>query len=64
MPYPTLADLPDAVKALPKHGQEIYQKAFNAAFEQYKDRDNREALAHARLGLPLRNLMKRKMAGG
>ncbi len=48
MPYPTLADLPDAVKKLPKHGQEIYQKAFNSAFEQYKDRGNqREALAHA-----------------
>jgi len=35
MPYPTLSELPDAVKKLPKHGQEIYQKAFNAAFKQY-----------------------------
>lgn len=48
MPYDTLADLPDAVKKMPKHAQEIYQKAFNSAFEQYKDRGNqREALAHA-----------------
>ncbi|MCK4649534.1 ChaB family protein, partial [bacterium] len=48
MPYPTLADLPDAVKKLPKHAQEIYQKSFNSAFEQYKDRGKqREALSHA-----------------
>ncbi|MBU0598949.1 ChaB family protein, partial [Patescibacteria group bacterium] len=47
MPYSTIGELPDGVKKLPKHGQEIYQKAFNAAFEQYKDRNNREALAHA-----------------
>jgi len=48
MPYQTLADLPDAVKELPKHAQEIYQAAFNSAWEQYKDRgDQREALAHA-----------------
>ena len=48
MPYDTLADLPDGVKKLPKHGQEIYQSAFNSAFEQYKDRGGqREALSHA-----------------
>ncbi|MCK4793837.1 MAG: ChaB family protein, partial [Desulfobacteraceae bacterium] len=48
MPYDTLNELPDSVKKLPKHGQEIYQKAFNAAWEQYKDRgDQREALSHA-----------------
>ena len=48
MPYDTLADLPDAVKKMPTHAQEIYQKAFNSAFEQYKDRGNQqEALAHA-----------------
>ncbi len=35
MPYPTLADLPPAVQKLPKHGQQIFQAAFNAAFEQY-----------------------------
>jgi len=48
MPYPTLADLPDAVQKMPKHAQEIYQSAFNSAFEQYKDRGKqREALSHA-----------------
>jgi len=48
MPYATVGELPDNVKSLPAHAKEIYMKAFNAAFEQYKDRGNRrEALAHA-----------------
>ena len=48
MPYSTVGALPDNVKALPAHAQEIYMKAFNAAFEQYADRgDRRETLAHA-----------------
>ncbi len=48
MPYDSIADLPDNVKALPAHAKEIYMKAFNSAFEQYKDRgDQREALSHA-----------------
>ena len=48
MPYPKLTDLPDAVQKIPKHAQEIYQSAFNSAFEQYKDRGKqREALSHA-----------------
>ena len=41
MPYPTLADLPDAVKELPKHAQEIYQAAFNAAFKLYKGNEGK-----------------------
>ena len=48
MPYKTVGELPAGTKGLPAHGKEIYMKAFNAAFEQYKDRGNqREALAHA-----------------
>ena len=47
MPYSTIGELPEGTKGLPAHGKEIYMKAFNAAFEQYKDRDNREALSHA-----------------
>ena len=47
MPYQTIGELPDNVKALPAHAKEIYMKAFNAAWEQYKDRNNQEALAHA-----------------
>lgn len=36
MPYATNADLPTAVrKNLPRHAQEIYRAAFNAAFERY-----------------------------
>ncbi|GAH31714.1 unnamed protein product, partial [marine sediment metagenome] len=51
MPYPSLASLPDAVKALPKHGQEIYQKAFNAAFEQYDDEGKAAATAWAAVNI-------------
>lgn len=42
MPYQKLNDLPDTVRdALPKHGQEIYKEAFNSAWDQYKDPDDR-----------------------
>jgi phage I-like protein len=33
--YKNISDLPDAVKALPEHGQEIWMAAFNSAWEQY-----------------------------
>lgn len=53
MPYASLADLPEQVKNnLPGHAQEIYQKAFNNAWDEYKDphdrRDDasREETAH------------------
>jgi cation transport regulator ChaB len=36
MPYQKKDELPDAVKALPQHGQEIWMAAFNSAWEQYK----------------------------
>jgi cation transport regulator len=36
MPYQQLSELPDSVKSnLPKHAQEIYQAAFNSAWDQY-----------------------------
>lgn len=36
MPYDKLSDLPDSVRDhLPKHGQEIYQAAFNNAWDEY-----------------------------
>lgn len=42
MPYNRLAELPDSVKDhLPKHAQEIYQEAYNGAWEQYADPDKR-----------------------
>lgn len=38
MPYEDLEKLPQNVKnVLPKHGQEIFQKAYNNAWDQYKD---------------------------
>ncbi len=53
MPFPKLADLPESVKNnLPKHAQEIYQAAFNNAWDEYADPeerrgdDSREEVAH------------------
>jgi cation transport regulator len=38
MPYKSTADLPDKIKShLPKHAAEIYLRAFNHAYEEYKD---------------------------
>jgi cation transport regulator len=52
MPYNKLATLPKEVQtALPHHAQEIYQAAFNNAWEEYHDKretdDGRESIAHA-----------------
>jgi len=47
MPYPTLESLPDAVKKLPKHAQEIWQAAFNAAWEEYHDEERCAKIAWA-----------------
>jgi cation transport regulator len=42
MPYEKLKDLPESVRDnLPKHAQEIYQEAFNSAWDQYKDPEDR-----------------------
>ncbi|MFC5525057.1 putative cation transport regulator ChaB [Rhodanobacter ginsengisoli] len=42
MPYKTISELPDAVRAhLPEHAQEIYRGAFNGAWDAYADRDDR-----------------------
>ncbi|TDK25945.1 putative cation transport regulator ChaB [Luteimonas aestuarii] len=42
MPYDRLSDLPDNVRDhVPKHAQEIYKEAFNSAWDQYKDPDDR-----------------------
>lgn len=44
MPYDKLSELPDSVRDnLPKHAQEIYQAAYNSAWEQY---DHDEERAH------------------
>lgn len=54
MPFAKLGDLPDSVRdSLPKHAQEIYRAAFNSAWEQYDQPEerrggrSREETAHA-----------------
>ena len=42
MPYKTIAELPDNVKnSLPRHAREIYLAAFNNAWDEYRDADDR-----------------------
>lgn len=53
MPYDKNSELPESVRdSLPKHAQDIYRKAYNSAWKQYKDpeerrgNDSREETAH------------------
>ncbi|NNS06092.1 putative cation transport regulator ChaB [Erwinia sp. JH02] len=53
MPYNNRSALPDSVRhVLPAHAQDIYLEAFNSAWGQYKDKedrrgdDSREEVAH------------------
>lgn len=42
MPYDKVSELPDSVRDnVPKHAQEIYKEAFNSAWEQYDEPDER-----------------------
>ena len=42
MPYKKLSDLPESVRDnLPKHAQEIYQEAYNSAWDQYDEPEER-----------------------
>lgn len=42
MPYHSNTELPDSVKDnMPKHAQEIYREAFNSAWDQYEDPEER-----------------------
>lgn len=42
MPYKNVKELPDSVKDnVPKHAQEIYMEAFNSAWEQYDEPEER-----------------------
>ncbi|GAB3402005.1 ChaB family protein [Massilia agilis] len=39
MAYKSINDLPDNVRdVLPRHAQEIFQEAFNSAFDEYAER--------------------------
>lgn len=43
MPYDMITQLPDSVKDnLPKHAQEIYKEAYNSAYDEYSDPDDRQ----------------------
>ncbi|MES2311962.1 MAG: putative cation transport regulator ChaB [Pseudomonadota bacterium] len=42
MPYKAISDLPDSVRNhVPAHAQEIYKEAFNHAWNEYADEDER-----------------------
>lgn len=38
VPYQTLDEMPPAVRKLPRHAQEIFRAAFNAAWQSYAER--------------------------
>lgn len=41
-PYKSVDDLPESVRDnVPKHAQEIYRKAFNSAWDEYDDPEER-----------------------
>lgn len=47
MPYDDISELPNPVRhSLPRHAQEIYLSAFNNAWQTYRTRPDREAVAH------------------
>jgi len=46
MPY-TMENPPEKIKDMPKHAQEIFVSAFNAALKQYKDEGKANATAYA-----------------
>jgi cation transport regulator len=46
MTYKRVSELPDSVKDnLPKHAQEIYREAYNNAWEQYDEPEERRGKA-------------------
>lgn len=46
MPYKSQSELPDNVRDnLPEHAREIYRKAFNSAWDEYDDPDDRRGSA-------------------
>ncbi|HUC62375.1 MAG TPA: ChaB family protein [Alphaproteobacteria bacterium] len=47
MPYAANEDLPAPVKGhLPRHAQDIYRKAFNNAYAEYKGDPRQEEISH------------------
>ena len=47
MPYEYPSNIPEGIKGLPAEAQKTWIDIYNNAYEQYKDRDDREALSAA-----------------
>lgn len=70
MPYKNLEDLPDQGKNnLQKHAQEIYLKAFDNAWEQYKEpeerrgKESREETAHKVAWVGVKHMYRKGRSG-
>ncbi|MGP9799391.1 ChaB family protein [Rheinheimera sp. NSM] len=70
MPYDKLSELPDSVKDnLPKHAQEIYQAAFNSAWDEYDEpakrrgEQSREEVAHKVAWAAVKNSYSKNESG-
>lgn len=70
MPYKKLSDLPDRLQStLPKHAQEIYKEAFNSAWDEYKEPEDRrgdadrETVSHKVAWSAVKNVYKKSEDG-
>lgn len=71
MPFRNISDLPGAVTDnLPRHGQEIYMAAFNSAWNEYKDKSDRndgasrEQTAHKVAWAAVKNMYAKNLKTG
>lgn len=71
MPYSSPDELPESVRDnLPKHAREIYMKAFNNAWDQYADPEDRsgeasrEETAHKVAWAAVKNVYKKDEESG
>ena len=71
MPYNSLDELPDSVRDnLPNHAQEIYMKAFNNAWDEYADAEDRrgdasrEETSHKVAWAAVKNVYKKDEESG
>ena len=71
MPYNSLDELPDSVRDnLPNHAQEIYMRAFNNAWDEYADPEDRrgdasrEETSHKVAWAAVKNVYKKDEESG